>query len=88
MISAPTTYAASALRKGLSEWAVPATEDATHIRLVRRLVALAGHHATALWGSKTLRGRSAGLLRAWFVLGDEPSENGPAFDPLVGQISG
>ena len=41
-----------------------------------------------VWGSKTLRGRSAGLLRGWFVLGDEPSENGPAFDPLVGQISG
>ena len=33
---------------------------------------------SAPWGLKPLCGRSAALLRGWFVLGDEPSENGPA----------
>jgi hypothetical protein len=41
-----------------------------------------------LWGSKTLCDQLAGFLRGSFVLGNEPSENGPALDPLVGQVTG
>lgn len=40
-----------------------------------------------LSGSKTCHLSWAGLLCGSFILSDQPAEDGPAFDPLVGQVN-